>query len=107
MDYSKLKNQKDWKAYIQALIKNNDKAVERAILAIYEKQTIEEQQKLISIENNKAGFGKIDAKEMGELALKLKNGEKLSESELAKSRNKMMKYWKQLMRISKVNLGLS
>ena len=94
-------SQKQWEAYIKDLLKTNDKALLRAIVLIYDNQTPEEKDKGESIENNCIGFSKIDAKEMGDIAKKIKAGKALTEGELAKSRNKMQKYWKQLMIISK------
>lgn len=93
--------QKQWKAYLKDLLKTNDKALLRAIVLIYDNQTPEEKNKGKSIENNCVGFSKIDAKEMGDIARKIKAGKALTKGELAKSRNKMQKYWKQLMIISK------
>ena len=94
-------SQKQWEAYLKDLLKTNDKALLRAIVLIYNNQTDEEKNKGESIENNRVGFSKIDAKEMGDIAKKIKAGKALTKGELAKSRNKMQKYWRQLMIISK------
>lgn len=94
-------NQKQWEAYLKDLIRTNDQALLRAIVLIYDSQTDEEKMKGESIEDNCIGFSKIDAAEMGAIARKIKAKKELSKGELAKSRNKMQKYWKQLMVISK------
>ena len=94
-------SQKQWEAYLKDLLKTNDKALLRAIILIYDNQTPEEKDKGESIEDNCIGFSKIDAKEMGDIARKIKANKALTKGELAKSRNKMQKYWKQLMIISK------
>lgn len=94
-------NQKQWEAYLKDLLKTNDKALLRAIVLIYDNQTPEEKDKGESIEDNCVGFSKIDAKEMGDIARKIKANKTLTKGELAKSRNKMQKYWKQLMIFSK------
>lgn len=94
-------SQKQWEAYLKDLIKTNDNALLKAIVLVYDNQTDEEKSKGESIEDNCIGFSKIDAKEMGDIARKLKAGKTLTKGELAKSRNKMQKYWKQLMIISK------
>lgn len=94
-------SQKQWGAYLKDLLKTNNKALLRAIVLIYDNQTPEEKDKGESIENNYIGFNKIDAKEMGDIAKKIKANKALTKVELAKSRNKMQKYWKQLMIISK------
>lgn len=94
-------SQKQWEAYLKDLLKINDKALLRAIVLVYDNQTPEEKDKGESIEDNCIGFSKIDAKEMGDIARKIKANKALTKGELAKSRNKMQKYWKQLMIISK------
>lgn len=94
-------NQKQWEAYLKNLLKTNDSALIKAIVLVYDLQTAEEKNTGKSIEENKIGFSKIDAYELGNIARRIKREEVLTESELAKSRNKMPKYWKQLMIISK------
>lgn len=93
--------QKQWEAYLKDLVRTNDVALKRAIVLIHNRQTEDERQKQESTENNNVGWTKWDAKEMGEIADKLIRGEELTLGELAKSRNKMCKYWKQLMYVSK------
>ena len=94
-------NQKQWESYLKNLIKINDSALIKAIVLIYDLQTAEEKNTGKSVEDNKIGFSKIDAYELGNIAKKIKRGQSLTEAEVAKSRNKMQKYWKQLMVISK------
>lgn len=94
-------SQKQWELYLKDLLRTNDKALFKAIVLIYNNQTSEEKDKGESIEDNYIGFSKIDAKEMGDIARKIKDNKELTKGELAKSRNKMQKYWKQLMIISK------
>lgn len=92
---------KQWENYIKDLLQKNDGALLRAIVIIYDNQTEEEKRKRQSIDENRIGFSKIDVKEMSAIAKKVKAGKELTEGELAKSRNKMKKYWKQLMVYSK------
>ena len=94
-------NQEQWESYLRELIKTNNKALLRAILCIYNNQTNEEKNKGESIDWNGIGFNRWDSREMSEIAKKIKSGQPLTKGELAKSRNKMHKYWKQLMIISK------
>lgn len=94
-------SQKQWEAYLKDLLKKNDQALLKSVVLIYDNQTDEEKNRGESIEDNFIGFSKIDAKEMGDIAKKIKAGKALTKGELAKSRNKMQKYWKQLMIISK------
>lgn len=97
-------NQKQWEEYLKNLLKTNNKALFKAIVLIYDSQTEEEKRANESVEDNKLGFSKIDAKDLSAIARKIKREETLTEGELAKSRNKMPKYWKQLMVISKRNM---
>ena len=94
------KHQTEWKAYLQDLVSHNDTALARAIVLIDNYQTEPERQAKESTEDNDVGWTKQDAKDMGEIADKVRNGIPLSKGELAKSRNKMKKYWRQLMLIS-------
>ena len=93
--------QKQWEAYLKDLMRTNNKALLKAIVLIHDRQTEEEKAKGESTEDNFVGWTKWDAKEMGDIAKKIKREEPLTIGELAKSRNKMCKYWKQLMYISK------
>lgn len=93
--------QKQWEAYLKDLVKTNDQALYKAIVLIHDRQTVEEKAQKESTEHNQIGWTKWDAKEMGDIAIKIKREEPLTIGELAKARNKMQKYWKQLMHISK------
>lgn len=94
-------NQKQWKEYLQNLVRTNKKALYRSIILIADLQTPEEKVCGATIEKNNVGFGAVDAEMMTSLALRLKCGGELTERELAICRNKMPKYWRQLMIISK------
>ena len=94
-------NSQQWKEYLQNLLRTNDKALYRAIILIAEYQTPKEVVMGATIEHNNVGFGAVDAEMMTALALRLKNGGELTRKELAICRNKMPKYWRQLMIISK------
>ena len=97
-------NQKQWEDYLKNLVKTNDRALFKAIILIYDMQTNEEKSTGSSVEENNAGFSKVDAYEMGIVAKKIKRGDPLTKGEIAKSKTKMPKYWKQLMIISKRNM---
>lgn len=94
-------NQQQWKEYLQNLVRTNKKALYRSIILIADLQTPEEKVWGATIERNNVGFGAVDAEMMTSLALRLKCGGELTERELAICRNKMPKYWRQLMIISK------
>lgn len=95
-----------WKPVLQCLMIINDNNLKKCILKIYEFQTYEEKQGRVTKEENNLGFNKVDAEEMCAIAEKLLKGEELTKSELAKSRNKMLKYWRQIMMVCKQNLKL-
>ena len=94
----------EWKEFLQKLVKVNDKALHRGILAIYQLQTHDEKQSKVTKEHNGIGFGSVDAKFMSDLAEILKKGGQLSDKQKAIARNKLAKYWRQLMLISKGEL---
>ena len=97
-------NQKQWKEYLTNLIKTNVNALKISVVRIYDQQTFEEQVKKESIEDNQVGFTKIDACYLGNIAEKIKTNQELTPKEFAITKNKMIKYWKQLMRISKAKM---
>lgn len=99
--WEKFTNQKQWKEYLQNLIKTNDRALYKAIVLIADLQTPEEKALGATIDHNNRGFGTIDAEFLTSMALRIKAGETLTPKMVAISRNKMVKYWKQLMYISK------
>lgn len=94
-------NQQQWKEYLQNLVRTNDKALYRAIILIADYQTPEEKALGETIDHNNVGFGAVDAEMLTGIALRLKCGGRLTERERAICRNKMPKYWRQLMNISK------
>lgn len=102
--WEKFTNQKQWEAYLKALIKKNEGALLKAILIIYDNQTEAEKRAGESVENNGVGFNQFDAITMSEIAQKLKAGQRISPKEIAIARIVMPKYWKQLMRVCKANM---
>lgn len=97
-------NSQQWKEYLQNLVRTNKKALYRSIVLIAEYQTPNEIAMGATIEHNNVGFGAVDAEMMTSLALRISSGGELTERELAISRNKMPKYWRQLYRISKAKM---
>lgn len=94
-------NQKQWKEYLLSLLDKNDVAVKKAIITIYNFQMIDEKKSSKSLHENGKGFNKVDADFLSEMAIKIINRNELTDIELIKSRNKIKKYWKQLMFVSK------
>jgi len=97
--------QKEWRRELQALILGSDVALERAIIRIWEQQTSIEQETGEAIIVDGVGFNKFDAPLMCKYARQLIAKMHLTSSQKTKARAVMPKYWKQLMRISKVQHG--
>lgn len=97
--------QTEWQAYIKHLVTNNDDALFKAIVCIDNMQTELERLNKQSTEDNNVGWTKVDADVMCTIAQKIKAGQQLSAGEVAKSRNKMKKYWKQLMDVGKQHIA--
>lgn len=96
-EWEQFTTEKEWEVYLKRLVKTNDEALYKAIVLIYNNQTEEEKQRRESVEDNNIGFTKWDAQEMSEMALAIKCGKGLTVGQVAKARNKMTKYWRQLM----------
>lgn len=90
-------------AKIKTLLDTNDKAVMRALVAIYRRQTDEEKQSRETRASNGVGFNAFDAKICTELALQVINGRGLSRGQLSLARNKMKRYHRQLIEVAKEN----
>ena len=89
------------KATIFALLETNNKAVERAILAIYENQTTTEKRAEKTIEHNKIGFNGVDARFGTYYAKYLLSGKHLTGDHINKARKMVKKYTRQLLDIAK------
>lgn len=98
-------NQQQWKEYLQDLVKRNDKALIRAIEVIYDRQTEHEKYYGVTVEENGQGFGKVDAEFFTSIVTQLRSGKGLTKKQLAVARNKMPKYWRQLMIVSKEKMA--
>lgn len=95
---------KQWKGYIQDLLRKNDYAVKRGVVQIYKRQTFDEQLEQESNEINGIGFSKNDAPFLSTVAIAFINGKEVDAKTFEITRNKMIHYWKQLMEISKEGL---
>lgn len=93
------------KTSIQKLVKENPLALERAILAIYHRQTTEEQLDGISIDHNGIGFNRSDTPILTPLAVKIQSWTRHNHKQPLPEvirRQKflgtvMQKYWRQLL----------
>lgn len=97
--------QSQWKKELQSLLLVSDKALEKAIVRIWEQQTYTEQTTGQALLEDGVGFNKFDASLMSDFAKQLISGTSLSNKQKGIARKIMPKYWKQLMRISKAQHG--
>ena len=93
------------KERIQQLLATNDKAVARAVVAIYNFQTADEQSVGTTKYHNSVGFNSIDAKRGQYYAGYISSAGRLTGRHLDIARKMMMKYHRQLCEIA--NAGMS
>lgn len=87
------------KEKIQSLIKTNDNAVIASLMRIYDRQTQDEQDVKDTRDWNAVGFTGVDAYILSSFVESYKKYSRLSPKQMAISRNKMKKYWKQLLEV--------
>ena len=85
---------------IKQLLVDNDLAVSKAIVSIYNLQTESEKSTKSTNDNNGVGFNGVDAEFLSSLAEFFIKYNRLSEKQLAFGRKKIMKYSKQLTMIA-------
>lgn len=85
---------------VRELLKTSDNAVMRGVVAIYKRQTEEEQSYESTREENGIGFSAFDANFLSSIAKQLIAGYQLSPKQLAISRNKILRYSRQLADIA-------
>lgn len=88
------------KAFIRAKLLSDDRWLFRGILAIYGRQTDEEQTHGQTVEDNGVGFNGVDAEILTSFALQLKERGSLSPRQVEIARKKMPKYAGQLAKIA-------
>lgn len=89
------------KESIQALIRENDLAVARAISALYQRQTASEQSGENTDVGNGVGFNKIDAPFLTSIAKALpRYNNHMTQRQLTAARKMLPKYWRQLLEIA-------
>lgn len=89
------------KEQIIEMLETNDRAVTRAVIAIYQRQTLDEQASQHTLKSNNVGFNSSDAPYLSYCAKYAMEKEvMLSGKHLEKSRTRIRKYWKQLLDIA-------
>jgi hypothetical protein len=91
----------EWdKDKIKDLLKRNDRAVERAILAIWNRQTADEKEQKITKHKNDVGFTTYEATYGDYLARWIKAGKRVTGFHLIKARGMALRYSRQLLEIA-------
>ncbi len=90
--------------YIRYLLLCNDYAVERAVLAIFARQTMDEQTSNTTLHTNGKGFNGPDARLGTYYAKWLMSGKRLTGNHLNKARVMMYKYVRQLVEVATENM---
>lgn len=82
------------------LLLNSNRAVESAIVALYNKQTLDEKHSEETRHSNKIGFSGADARLGSYYAKWILSGNHLNSKNIEKARNITLKYSKQLAKIA-------
>ena len=85
---------------IQKLLLERDDAVKRALVVIYERQTVDEQLSYMSKKLNGKGFSGVDAWFGSAMAKLVIQGKELSKKQLESSRKMVLKYSGQLAQVA-------
>jgi hypothetical protein len=85
---------------IVALLNKSDRAVELAVVAIYERQTTDEKASDTTNHDNNRGFQHCDARRGSYWARLVKSGRKLFPSVISKARPMCIKYRRQLTEVA-------
>jgi hypothetical protein len=101
------------KTAIVELLEKSDLAVERGVLAIYARQTMDEQTATETKHQNGVGFNGVDANIMSSFAQQIerrvangtRGGQCLSEKQMAIARRKIVRYARQLVEIANEKMG--
>lgn len=88
------------KEIIREKLNTSDQWVIRGTLAIYAKQTAEEQNSDATLENNGVGFNGVDAELMSSYAIQYNRKGFLTPNQIAWARKKILKYSGQLAKIA-------
>lgn len=88
------------KEEVRDLLKRNDEAVRRGIVAVYRLQTESEKVAGVTQEDNGVGFNGLDAPFLTSLAQQILRGKTLSQRQMTAGRKAVLKYAGQLARIA-------
>ena len=88
------------KTFVKGKLSTDPVWARHALLKIFEKQTIEEQQAKDTVFNNGVGFNGTDGRILTSMALQLQKKKYLSEKQMVIIFKKIPKYWSQVVKIS-------
>lgn len=88
------------KERIKTLLLSDPRAVQRGTIAIYQLQTLEEQNHGVTVERNGIGFNAFDAEYMTQMAEKFINKRPYTDKQFNACRKILLKYAGQLARIA-------
>ena len=97
------KTKKERQAKVKQLLLEKDKAVIRAVLAIYRRQTYDEQATQATKETNYQGFCAHDASTMSMYAQQILQYGGLTVGQIKIARTRMVRYSRQLAEIAEMN----
>lgn len=89
------------KEMVRANLQENDRWLVRGLLALYSRQTSDEQSGEYTRYDNKRGFNSTDAPLLTSFAKQVNRGRSLTAKQLSWTRKKMLKYSGQLARIAR------
>jgi hypothetical protein len=96
-------------SYTKEEIKNNlstnPRWIERGLVVLFERQTLDEQRSGSTIVENKMGFNGSDSRYLSYCAKWVLGGKHLNEKHLEKCGKRLPKYWKQIMSIIEEKQG--
>lgn len=87
-------------SHIRNKVSTDPRWATRALIALYNKQTREEQSIEMTVERNGAGFNALDAEILSSFAKQALAGRRLSQKQLAIAYKKLPKYSVQLYKIA-------
>ena len=88
------------KEIVRFWILNNDEAVKRAAVIIYDQQTDEEKNDGVSLYENDIGFNRYDSKFLSDFAIRCKLKKNIKPKQIIEARYKVLKYSGQVAKIT-------
>lgn len=94
-----MRNEKLVKSFIKTKLATDKNWACRAVVKLYERQTLSEQSAERTEEHNGVGFTGTDAEFLSSIAKKINSGWNMSEKQMAWIFKKVPKYWRQIWSI--------